>query len=241
MTEVELGHVASVPVGTIFHNRKDVKAAGLHRHIVNGIDGDEHITRSLVAAGVYSGDKDHGVTLRYAGQGGLDRDTGLQIDHQRFEGPNAGLAASLASGMAIRLIRGWGPKKGAKVYRYDGLYRVTRYWLDETGKYDVCMYQLDAVVSDLGYAFEPELDGNGRPSPVNHRNFSKFPRLTYANATQSTRQRFAQLERAAWRCELCSAPQNIAAGTLLRAVPTGTGEAQRVLCTSCYNAHLRNA
>lgn len=241
MTEIELGHVTSVPVGTIFHNRKDVKAAGLHRHLVNGIDGDEHITRSLVAAGVYTGDKDHGVTLRYAGQGGLDRDTGLQVDHQRFEGPNAGLAASSASGMVIRLIRGWGPKKGAKVYRYDGLYRVTRFWLDETGRYDVCMYQLDAVVSDLGYTFEPELDGVGRPSPVNHRNSTKLPRLTYATATQATRQRFAQLERAAWRCEVCSGTQNIAAGTLLRPVLTGSGVAQRVLCTACYVAHLKTS
>ena len=142
MTDYELGHIASVPVGSVFHSRKEVREAGLHRHLINGIDGDEHVTRSIVAAGIYSDDSDHGVTLWYAGQGGFDRDTGLQVDHQRFEGPNAGLAASMASGLAIRLIRGWGPKKGTKVYRYDGLYRVTRYWLDETREFDICMYQI---------------------------------------------------------------------------------------------------
>ena len=241
MTESELGHVESVPVGSVFHKRADIKAAGLHRHVVNGIDGDENVTRSIVAAGVYSGDKDYGVTLWYAGQGGLNRDTGLQIDHQRFEGPNAGLAASLASGMAIRLIRGWGPKKGAKVYRYDGLYRVTRYWLDQTGTYDICMYQLDAVISDLGHAFEPELDGNGRPSPVDQDKAGMLAKLTYSNATRSTRQRFALLERAAWRCEQCLGPQNIAAGTLLRPVASARGEASTVLCTLCYGAYLRRA
>lgn len=225
---------------TVFHKRTDIKAAGLHRHTINGIDGDENVTRSLVAAGVYSGDKDHGVTLWYAGQGGLDRDTGLQIDHQRFEGPNAGLAASMASGMTIRLIRGWGPKKGAKVYRYDGLYRVTRYWLNQTGEFDVCMYQLDAVVSDLGYAFEPELDAKGHPAPADQDNASKLPKLTYANATQATRQRFAQLERAAWKCEQCSNLQNVAAGTLLRPVAS-SGKTSTVLCTVCYGAHLRTA
>lgn len=114
MTDYELGHIASVPVGSVFHSRKEVREAGLHRHLINGIDGDEHVTRSIVAAGIYSDDSDYGVTLWYAGQGGFDRDTGLQIDHQRFEGPNAGLAASMASGLAIRLIRGWGPRKEQK-------------------------------------------------------------------------------------------------------------------------------
>ncbi|WP_175460565.1 YDG/SRA domain-containing protein [Arthrobacter sp. ok909] len=240
MTEHELGHVESVPVGSLFHNRTDVKAAGLHRHLVNGIDGDERVTRSLVAAGVYSGDKDHGVTLWYAGQGGLDRDTGRQIEHQRFEGPNAGLAASSASGMVIRLIRGWGPKKGAKVYRYDGLYRVSRYWLDQTGHYDVCMYQLEAVESDVGYAFEPDLDEDGHPSPANPEKLNELTRLTYSHASQTTRQRFAVLEKAAWRCEACSALQNISAGKLLRAVMLGTGGAPSVLCTTCYNDRLRS-
>ncbi|MFF2031095.1 YDG/SRA domain-containing protein [Arthrobacter sp. NPDC058192] len=241
MTEHELGHVESVPVGSVFHNRRDIKSAGLHRHLVNGIDGDERVTRSIVAAGVYSGDKDHGVTLWYAGQGGLDRDTGQQIDHQRFEGPNAGLAASSASGIVIRLIRGWGPKKGAKVYRYDGLYRVSRYWLDRTGPYDVCMYQLDAVESDLGYAFEPQLDRHGRPSPVNALDCSELPRLTYSRASRAARQRLVQLERADWKCEQCSARQNAAAGTLLRVVTTRRKDVWRVLCTHCYAKHLRSA
>lgn len=246
MAGYELGHIANVPVGSVFHKRKDVRAAGLHRHLVNGIDGDEHLTRSIVAAGVYSSDKDHGVSLWYAGQGGLDRDTGLQIDHQRFEGPNAGLAASMASGMAIRLIRGWGPKKGAKVYRYDGLYRVSRFWLDQTGKYDVCMYQLDAVKSDLGYVFEPDLDHKGHPFPVNPRNSGLLPMLTYERATRVTRHRLALLQRAGWQCQRCSATQDIGKGQLLRLVPVGDGESapiasdkQTVLCTSCFRAFLR--
>ncbi|UKA55497.1 YDG/SRA domain-containing protein [Arthrobacter sp. FW305-BF8] len=248
MTDYGLGHVASVPVGSVFHSRKEVKDAGLHRHTVNGIDGDEHLTRAIVAAGVYSGDRDHGITLSYSGQGGFDRDTGVQVDHQRFEGANAGLAASSVSGMAIRLIRGWGPKKGAKVYRYDGLFRVSRYWLDQTGKFDVCMYQLDAVDSDLGYVFEPDLDHKGHPFPVNPRNSGTLPMLTYDRATQVTNERLVSLERALWHCEQCSAAQDIGKGELLRAVPGGGGglgvfaaDQQTVLCTSCFRAYLRKS
>lgn len=243
MSSYNLGHIDAVPVGSVFHKRREVKDAGLHRHLVNGIDGDEHVTRSIVAAGVYSGDKDHGVSLWYAGQGGLDRDTGVQVDHQRFEGPNAGLAASSGTGLPIRLIRGWGPKKGAKVYRYDGLYQVTRYWLDQTGKFDICMYQLDAVVTDIGYPFIPELDAHGHPAPVSPSNVGKLRALEYRQANQTTNDRLSSLERAGWACELCRQTQNVSRGRLLRVVGDGVsseaGGRHRVLCSSCFNAYVR--
>lgn len=245
MTEYNLGHIDTVPVGTVFHKRREVKDAGLHRHLINGIDGDEYVTRSIVAAGVYSGDRDYGVTLWYSGQGGLDRDTGVQVDHQRFVGPNAGLAASSGTGLAIRLIRGWGPKKGTKVYRYDGLYQVTRYWLDRTAKFDICMYQLDAVATDIGYPFMPELDALGHPVPVSPSNVGKLPMLGYRQATQSTYSRLSSLEGADWACELCRQTLNVSKRQLLRVVPVGglseDDYRHRVLCNSCFSAYIGSA
>jgi hypothetical protein len=243
MTEYNLGHLEAVPVGTVFHKRREVRDAGLHRHLVNGIDGDECVTRSIVAAGIYSGDRDYGVSLWYAGQGGLDRDTGVQVGHQRFEGPNAGLAASSGTGLAIRLIRGWGPRKGAKVYRYDGLYQVTRYWLDQTGKFDICMYQLDAVVTDIGYPFLPELDPLGHPTPVSPGNAGKLRALGYRQANHSTYNRLSSLERAGWACDLCRHTLNVSKGQLLRVVgeevASVTGQRHEVLCNSCFDAYVK--
>jgi putative restriction endonuclease len=86
-----------------------------------------------VLNGGYEDDHDYGDTIIYTGHGGNDPETGRQIAYQVLLGGNKALAKSGLDGLPVRVIRGWrepsgyGPEAG---FRYDGLYRVVRFWAE---------------------------------------------------------------------------------------------------------------
>ena len=119
------GPVEGYPVGSLFENRRAASAAGVHRPTRAGICGTaDEGAESIVLSGGYEDDQDWGATILYTGQGGRDPDTGRQAQHQRLNNRgNRALATSAASGRPVRVLR-----KTEAGYRYDGLYRVVRFW-----------------------------------------------------------------------------------------------------------------
>ncbi|KAF9920093.1 hypothetical protein FBU30_010124 [Linnemannia zychae] len=145
-----VGPIPGVPVGTFWEKRIDVSRAKVHRPSMAGISGAAEVgAESVVLSGGYSDDDDKGDEFIYTGAGG-NKD-GKQIRHQELTRANHGLAYtcncpvnSVIGGSAndwhksrpIRVVRGaqlknhYAPRAG---YRYDGIYKVVKYW-PEVGK-----------------------------------------------------------------------------------------------------------
>jgi putative restriction endonuclease len=137
MVERVFGHVPGYPEGSLFENRAELHAAGVHRHLQAGISGSQtEGAESIVLSGGYEDDQDFGDLIIYTGFGGRDPVTGRQTHDQPFTGWNRALAYSSQNGLPVRVIRGskhdspYSPPTG---YSYDGLYAVERFW-SETGK-----------------------------------------------------------------------------------------------------------
>jgi putative restriction endonuclease len=131
------GDIPGVPIGSLFPNRAAVAAAGVHRPRVAGISGGAtEGADSIVLNGGYEDDHDRGDEVIYTGHGGNDPETGRQVADQTLTAGNKALAKNCLDGLPVRVVRGWrepsgfGPPSG---FRYDGLYRVERYW-SETGR-----------------------------------------------------------------------------------------------------------
>lgn len=132
MVERIFGHVPGYPEGSLFENRAELHAAGVHRHLQAGIAGSQtEGAESIVLSGGYEDDQDFGDTIIYTGYGGRDFETGRQIHDQPFTRWNRALAYSGQNGLPVRVIRGsdhdspYSPNTG---YSYDGLYAVEDYW-----------------------------------------------------------------------------------------------------------------
>jgi hypothetical protein len=132
-----VGSVPDVAVGAVFPNRKALREAGIHRPLQAGICGTGKTgAESIVLNGGYEDDVDTGDEIIYTGHGGNDPATGQQVADQTLTGTNLSLVRSCEWGFPVRVVRGWnepgglGPKAG---YRYDGLYRVEKYW-EERGR-----------------------------------------------------------------------------------------------------------
>jgi putative restriction endonuclease len=86
---------------------------------------------SIVLSGGYVDDEDLGDVIIYTGEGGRDPNTGRQIADQQLILGNRALAENHLNGIPIRVHRGKAHvadmPEGFR-YRYDGLYRVARYW-----------------------------------------------------------------------------------------------------------------
>ena len=148
-----IGHVPGVPVGTLFDTRKEAYAARVHRELIAGICGRPDTgAESIVLAGGYVDDEDEPERIVYTGAGGRDPKTGRQIADQSFNRDkqtnrwNTALATSCDRDLPVRVLRGHqtshGPSAG---YRYDGLWRVKRYWI-EPGRdgFEICRFEMVA-------------------------------------------------------------------------------------------------
>jgi putative restriction endonuclease len=126
---VKLGSSA----GSFFHDRQDLHDKKLHRGLMRGIAPHGS---SIVLSGGYVEDEDLGDVIIYTGEGGRDPNTGRQIADQQLLLGNRALAENHLNGIPIRVHRG--KAHAADIpdgyrYRYDGLYRVARYW-EERGR-----------------------------------------------------------------------------------------------------------
>ncbi|TFK00154.1 ubiquitin/ISG15-conjugating enzyme E2 L6 [Platysternon megacephalum] len=152
------GPIPGVPVGTMWKFRVQVSESGVHRPHVAGIHGRSNDgAYSLVLAGGYEDDIDHGNSFTYTGSGGRDlsgnKRTAEQSCDQKLTNMNRALALNCSApindkdgaeakdwraGKPVRVVRNvkggkhskYAPREGN---RYDGIYKVVKYW-PETGK-----------------------------------------------------------------------------------------------------------
>ena len=143
----QFGHVEDVPIGSKFSSRMELSRAKVHRPSMAGICGSAALgAESIVVSGGYEDDDDKGDEIIYTGHGGNDITTGIQIADQELVRGNKALTVNIEQDIPVRVVRGfklkshYAPRTG---YRYDGLYKVVKYW-DEVGKsgYRVYRYKL---------------------------------------------------------------------------------------------------
>ncbi|XP_058138020.1 E3 ubiquitin-protein ligase UHRF1 isoform X1 [Dasypus novemcinctus] len=152
------GPIPGIPVGTMWRFRVQVSESGVHRPHVAGIHGRSNDgAYSLVLAGGYEDDVDHGNFFTYTGSGGRDlsgnKRTAEQSCDQKLTNTNRALALNCSApindrdgaeakdwraGKPVRVVRNVKGGKHSKYApaegnRYDGIYKVVRYW-PEKGK-----------------------------------------------------------------------------------------------------------
>ncbi|KAM4809973.1 E3 ubiquitin-protein ligase UHRF1 [Rhinophrynus dorsalis] len=152
------GPVPGVPVGTMWKFRVQVSESGVHRPHVAGIHGRSNDgSYSLVLAGGYEDDVDNGNEFTYTGSGGRDlsgnKRTAEQSCDQKLTNMNRALALNCSApindkqgsvakdwraGKPVRVVRNAKGRKHSKFApedgnRYDGIYKVVKYW-PEKGK-----------------------------------------------------------------------------------------------------------
>ncbi|MGD9020656.1 MAG: YDG/SRA domain-containing protein [Lysobacterales bacterium] len=127
------GEIEGIAVGTEFASRAELAAAGIHKPTQAGISGSTTLgADSIVVSGGYEDDEDYGDYLIYGGQVTADVNTKRQVADAELTRGNLALVVSCNRGLPVRVTRGLGSTK-KRTYRYDGLYRVERWWAD-TGK-----------------------------------------------------------------------------------------------------------
>ncbi|XP_051977679.1 E3 ubiquitin-protein ligase UHRF1-like [Xyrauchen texanus] len=152
------GPIPGVPVGTLWKFRVQVSESGVHRPHVAGIHGRSNDgSYSLVLAGGYEDDVDDGNQFTYTGSGGRDlsgnKRTAEQSCDQKLTNMNRALALNCnaavnekegaeakdwKAGKPVRVVRSSKGRKHSKYCpedgnRYDGIYKVVKYW-PEKGK-----------------------------------------------------------------------------------------------------------
>lgn len=137
-----------IPVGATFPDRHALSQSGVHRPTQPGICGsnDGEGAESIVLSGGYADDAFFGDRLVYTGQGGRHPERNVQVADQPWNGYNAAMARSILTGRPVRvtrLLHGVQPR----TYRYEGLFRVTRYWKDR-GQDGYFVWQFDLVRLD---------------------------------------------------------------------------------------------
>lgn len=149
------GPVPGVEVGTLWKFRLQASEAGVHRPHVAGIHGRENEgAYSIVLSGGYEDDEDNGDSFTYTGSGGRDlsgnKRTAEQSCDQLLTRMNRALALNCNTainetgavakdwkgGKPVRVIRNAKGRKHSKFApeegnRYDGIYKVVKYWQDK--------------------------------------------------------------------------------------------------------------
>ncbi|KAJ3541960.1 hypothetical protein NMY22_g3696 [Coprinellus aureogranulatus] len=123
-----IGPIPGVKLFARYENRAQLYIAGVHGVHEGGIHGRAgEGAFSVIVAGRYEDDEDHGDIIYYTGEGGHSRQTEMQIKDQEWTRGNAALRFSCHTKKPVRVIRShvlrskYAPSSG---YRYDGLYQV---------------------------------------------------------------------------------------------------------------------
>ena len=168
----QFGSIPNYQVGSLFTNRMELSAAGVHRPTQAGISGSKiDGADSIVLNGGYIDDEDYGDSIVYTGHGG-QKGSGKQIaDQDLSDSGNWALKISYEEQLPVRVIRGpngdhqWSPSTG---YRYDGLYLAVRYWPDRgIDGYRIWRYRLERI--DQSAVIEPAKGPVGRTSVTSDR------------------------------------------------------------------------
>ncbi|CAG8549742.1 8376_t:CDS:2, partial [Ambispora gerdemannii] len=151
------GKIPGVPVGSSWLYRINCSESGIHRPPVSGIAGGAATGAvSIALSGGYPEDEDNGDTFTYTGAGGRDLKTGNkrvaeQTSDQKLDKTNLALARTCDApisekgatakdwrkSLQIRVVRGeklkkhnskYAPEQG---YRYDGIYKLVKYWKEK--------------------------------------------------------------------------------------------------------------
>lgn len=200
------GHVPDFPPGSLFEDRRELAASGVHRPPQAGICGraDEG-AESIVLNGGYVDDEDLGEVIIYTGAGGNDRQTKRQVADQTLSRTNLALVTSLRLGLPVRVIRGShrdvhrGPEAG---YRYDGLYRVADYWAD-TGRdgFRIWRFRLESITDEGAEAASGRVAEN--PSLFDAREPSPRRSSVVTRAVRDTALTRAVKTLYDFRCQVC--------------------------------------
>lgn len=241
------GDVPGNPEGTTYADRRSLSEARVHAPLEAGIWGRQaEGVVSIVLNGGYEDDEDNGDQIVYTGHGGQPRGGRHQIADQELALANRALARNVTDGLLVRVIRGprGDPRHSPKVgFRYDGLFRVDRYW-HEVGKggFRVYRYELTKATNPIAGNITPEpIPVGPRPdgSPVTRRVTTTTQRVVRNTAvTQWVK------EEHRYACQICgialTTPAGLyAEGAHIRPVGGehhGADEPGNVLCL-CPNHH----
>ncbi|KAL5581470.1 hypothetical protein UlMin_013912 [Ulmus minor] len=141
-----IGNIPGVDVGHQFYSRAEMVVVGFHSHWLNGIDymGQSYskghknynfpLAVAIVLSGMYEDDLDNAEDVVYTGQGGHNL-TGdkRQIQDQKLDRGNLALKNCVEQDVPVRVVRGHDSASSytRKVYTYDGLYKVVKYWAEK--------------------------------------------------------------------------------------------------------------
>lgn len=161
-SEKRIGNIPGIYVGYQFFSRAEMVVVGFHSHWLNGIDymGQSYskayenytfpLATSIVISGQYEDDLDNSEDVVYTGQGGNNLlGNKRQVKDQDLLRGNLALKNSHDQNLPVRVVRGHKCKNSyvGKVYTYDGLYKVVKYW-PEVGisgftVYKYCLRRMD--------------------------------------------------------------------------------------------------
>jgi len=241
-TSRRFGHVPGVLVGMVFESRSEASRVGAHRPTQAGICGaGDDGAESIVVSGGYIDDEDFGDRIIYTGHGGNDPQTRRQIADQLLERGNLALAVSCDQQLPVRVIRGSGGDpvfSPAFGYRYDGLFRVVRYW-PEIGVDGFRIWRFE-LIKDSG---ESNVVGS---SPMGVDNPERKPVTSGSQLVRDNRLSSWVKRIHDWTCQMCSDRIHTPAGAYAEAAhirPLGTphngpDQTTNMLCL-CPNCHKR--
>jgi putative restriction endonuclease len=171
--EDRFGEVPGVAEGDVFASYEELRQAGVHRDVRQGITGNKKDgAESIVLAGHYE-DVDNGDVIYYTGQGG--QGDGRQVEDQSLRRMrNPALVTSMVRGAPVRVVRANSPDgsaTGRSSYEYAGLYQVVdaAEVVGSEGR-TICRFKLVKLGTDFSDTLDPLMAAaNGVLYPGEHQ------------------------------------------------------------------------
>ncbi|MCS0581005.1 HNH endonuclease [Massilia pinisoli] len=238
------GEIPHNPPGTVYQNRIQMNAAGVHMPTQAGISGTPREgADSVVISGGYKDDIDQGDVIIYTGHGGRD-DRWRHIADQELTKGNLALVRSQLEGLPVRVIRGAdrrNPYAPASGYRYDGLFRVESHWREvEEGGFQIWRFRLvRETASSISVPSVPETTGIERGNRIPSRTTVTTQRVIRDTAlARELKQRYDH------SCQICGLRISTPSGSYAEAAHirplgsphNGPDTASNILCL-CPNHH----